>query len=152
MSAPSELRARTNRSGSRLIPSRPGDVFPLLTPEGEREWVDGWAPRYPALAEPEDAPGTAFTTSHHGHEAVWLIAEKDDTRCAAAYAYVIPGVRATLVRVSCVEESGQTRATIAYSVTALSAEHDAQVQAFDTGFEDMLDHWQETLTTVVAGS
>lgn len=152
MNEPSELRARTRRSGSRLIPSPPEDVFPLLTPEGEREWVDGWAPHYPALVEPEDLPGTAFTTSHHGHEAVWLIAEKDDVRRAATYAYVIPGVRATLVRVSCVEEAGQTRATITYDMTALSSEHDAEVRAFDAGFDDMLDHWRDTLTTVLAGA
>lgn len=145
-------RAHVHRSGSRLVPAPARRVFPLLTPEGERTWIDGWAPSYPGQSHPDESPGTVFLTHHHGLEAVWLIVEMDAERLRSAYAYVIPGVRATLVRVACVDEGSATRARITYDVTALAPDHDDEVREFGEGFEVMLDEWERRLSEIVGSA
>lgn len=146
-------RARAHLSGEIRLPHAPVRVFPLLTPEGERSWVDGWDPGYPGRTTPSHDPGTAFLTHNHGQEAIWVVVEMDVEALRSAYACVIPGVRANLIQVRCHEaEDGGTLARVDYHVTSLSPEGDAVVQGFEGGYASMLEHWAEGMGQVLSGS
>ena len=51
----------------------PERALRFFTPEGERRWVPGWAPTYPAALEDGTAVNTVFVTRGHGHDTVWLV-------------------------------------------------------------------------------
>ena len=140
------VRASVALTATITLEASPERVFPLLTPEGERLWVEGWAPRYPASTRPEESAGATFLTSNHGQEAVWVIAAKDDARCRARYVCVIPGGRASLVSVACTETAtGATAATISYSVTALSPDWDTRVLDLEAAYPSMMEEWTAAL-------
>jgi hypothetical protein len=144
-------RASVFLSDTISVDAPPDRVFPLLTPEGERSWIDGWDPRYPASTQPNDRPGTAFLTTNHGYEAVWIIVTKDDLRHEARYACVIPGGRASLISVACVAAAaGATAATISYATTALSPEWDARVREMEAAYPAMLEGWAVAMSKALS--
>jgi len=144
-------RASVALNATITIQAPPDRVFPMLTPEGERAWVTGWAPHYPASTRPDDSPGTAFLTTNHGTEAVWIIAAKDDARHEARYVCVIPGGRASLISVACSETAaGATAATISYAVTALSAEWDERVRDLEAAYPSMMEEWTVAIQQAIS--
>jgi hypothetical protein len=50
-------------------------VFPLLCPVREKEWLPGWEARMIHSASGLAEPGAVFSTRHGGAEIVWFIAE-----------------------------------------------------------------------------
>ena len=60
------------------------EAIRLFTPEGERDWVPGWNPTYPA-GEQSETPGTVFITDHAGTETFWLVHMINNDECAVAY-------------------------------------------------------------------
>ena len=112
----------------------------LFTPEGEREWVPAWDPRYPAGQDSEE-PGTVFRTSHDGVTTIWVILELDRSQHRATYARVTPGVHAGTVSVECVDtRPGHCRVSVDYDLTTLG-----NVNALEPyrpeAFSAMMDSW-----------
>lgn len=50
---PGGTPARITRTGSFTLPCEPLTALALFTPEGERAWVEGWAPTYLSKANDE---------------------------------------------------------------------------------------------------
>jgi hypothetical protein len=91
----------------------------LFTPVGERGWVHGWAPRFPAGERGDgSAPGTVFVTEHDGAATIWVVVDRAPDR--VRYARVTPGARAGTVEVRCLPApDGGTNAEVTYEMTAL---------------------------------
>ena len=122
----------------------------FLTPEGERDWVPGWNPIYPA-GEPTEESGTVFTTDIHGVETVWLIQEIDRTRRTAAYFRVTPGRNAGTVHVRCDDvPDSRCVVTVTYDMSLLPGSDTAGLDAYDDApFEAMMSHWADVITNMV---
>ena len=117
------------------------EAMRAFTPLGEREWVDGWEPVFPA-GEPDgdgDDPETVF----EANGATWVVVDKafDTVR----YARFTPGVMAGTVTVHCAPDGEATAAEVTYALTALSAEGEARLEAFAEGFQAEIDGWAERL-------
>ena len=127
-------------SGTVSVPLPPDEALPLFTPAGEREWVPGWDPHFPAG---EDAsPGTTFVT--HG-ETFWVVADR--TPDSMRYARITPGVHAGTVQVRC-EPAGQaTRAHVTYDLTALG--DPATLDRFAADFPAMLEEWERLIAVAL---
>jgi hypothetical protein len=76
-------------SGRVRVPLPPDAVIHYFTPEGERDWVPGWDPAYPAGAPAELAPGLVFETEAHGPRTTWVVTGAAPRE--VAYCRVVPG-------------------------------------------------------------
>ncbi len=121
----------------------------LFTPEGEREWVPDWDPRYPA-GQPSEEPGTVFRTTADGVTSIWVILELDRTDHRASYARVTPGVHAGTVSVECADtRPGHCRVSVGYDLTTLG--NATALEPYrPEAFVDMMETWA-TLTTEYLG-
>jgi hypothetical protein len=139
----SDRRARIRATGAIELDGTPDHVFPLFTPEGERTWVAGWDPRYPASAVPSEEPGSTFLTHNRGSEAIWVVVDRDETDYRARYVSVMPGLRTSLITVE-LEPVGaeRTRVRVTYDVTSLSERNDEGVLSFGGGYDEMLEEWK----------
>ena len=142
---------RQQASGSFDLPVATGEAMWLFTPEGERQWVPGWDPQYPA-GNPEETPGTVFVTSSEGVETIWVILALDRAEHAVTYARVTPGRHAGTVTVGCAEERpGHCTVTVRYDLTALpGAAADALDAYRPERFAEMIGAWEEAVGALLA--
>jgi hypothetical protein len=136
---------RQQTSGDFELPLPAAEAMWLFTPEGEREWVPDWEPRYPT-GQPSEEPGTVFRTNADGVTTVWVILELDRAGHRASYARVTPGVHAGTVSVECTDtRPGHCRVTIGYDLTTLG-----DVATLDPyrpeAFATMMHSWAELTT------
>lgn len=147
MRAP-EGRARVTCVGTVEVPLSREAAFPFFTPEGERVWIPGWAPTYPEGGIPVPSAGTVFETEKEGGVATWVVTGWAPEAGEASYAYVLPGMWATLVEVRIREsDAGEGRCVVrvAYHMTSLSPASDAAVRAFEASYREHLAGWARTL-------
>ena len=112
-----------------------------FTPEGERAWVDGWDPAYPAGGPEGDgaAVDTVFTTG----ETVWVVDEAGlDTR---RYARVTPGSDAGTVTVRCTPDGEATAVEVTYALTALSPAGERRLETLADGYSQHIDGWARAI-------
>ena len=91
--------AKTARLEAALhVALEPERALHLFTPVGERLWVDGWEPRFPAGERGDGTePGTVWLTAADGRETVWTVVDRDER--AVRYSRSTPGYWAGLVEV-----------------------------------------------------
>lgn len=130
-------------------------AFALLTPEGERLWVEGWEPEYLHPQARPDTPsaGTVFRTRHGGEETLWLVLAFDAAAGAVDYARLTPGSRVGTVSVRA-RATGEvsTEAEITYRMTALSPDGNRKLQEMTPeGFLAMLGRWDAAIRAATTG-
>lgn len=125
-------------------------TLPLFTPEGERLWISGWEPTFPAGENPAGAArGDVFTTSGDHGDTFWAVADRDDDY--ARYARITPGATAGFVEVRCRERSAsETEVEVSYDLTALSGAGRAHLAGFADHFTHEIDGWQRLIETALA--
>ena len=113
----------------------------LFTPEGERSWVPGWDPAYPA-GEASETAGTVFTTQVGNASTIWTIIQIDRTARAATYSRVTPGHHAGTVRVWCID-AGERRCAVKVSYDmSLLGDEPAELAAYaQPAFDEMMLDW-----------
>jgi hypothetical protein len=139
-------------SGTIRVPLPPAEAFKLFTPTGERAWVVGWDPLFPADVADETDPGTVFQTQHAGPQTTWIVVRREP-REVIEYARVTPSDRAGLVSVACsAEDNGITAVTVSYDLTALTPDANAALDEFAEQYPDFLEHWRQAIEHTMAGS
>ena len=135
----------TRRLVGRLrVPLPPADAFLLFTPLGERDWVPGWEPRFPQPVDDDTEPGTVFVTDGHGASTVWVVTARERPRMIS-YARVVSGDRAGAVTVR-LESAGEgSEVEVAYELTALVPEAEAELARFADGYAAYLQSWERDI-------
>lgn len=138
---------RAAHSYEMRLRARPEEVFPLLCPVREHEWVDGWQARIVFSNSGFAELGCVFTTALPGDaERVWTVSRYEPPR-AIGFVVVAPGshVMTIEVRLRGGDEDDRTVAEWTYVFTSLSESGDAVVaggghahQARMRGLEAML--------------
>jgi len=127
------------------------DAIGLFTPEGERAWVPGWDPAYPAGVPSED-PGTVFVTISLGVETTWVVLEIDRPATTAAYARITPGHHAGVVRVGCADAAtGHSTVAVAYDMTLLGNDPVGLDAYAESRFELMMQEWSDAIASHLDG-
>jgi len=141
---------RRQATGGFELPLAAAEAISVFTPEGERAWVPGWEPRYPAGRSSEQA-GTVFTTKAHGTETVWVIIEIDRAAGRAGYVRITRGVHAGTVRVACVD-AGPDRCAVAvsYDLTALDDGDGALDEYRPETFAETMKAWRTAIVAHLA--
>jgi hypothetical protein len=125
----------------------------LFTPEGERAWAgEHWNPQYVYAAGPtRDAAGAVFTIQHGLSRAVWIVTRRDDRAREYDYAYFIPDVMITSIRVTFEPVSADTtNVRVTYERTALSPEGEAHVAAMARADKAAGVEWQSAIDKYIA--
>jgi hypothetical protein len=139
---PTPLR-RVVLRGAVAVALPPEEALELFTPQGERAWVHGWDPVFPAGDDGDAVAGTVFRTAAHDAETLWVVAGR--TSRSISYARVTPGDRAGTVAVTCEPDGAGTRAEVVYDLTALAPDAQAAVDAFAAGYAEFLESWERAI-------
>ena len=121
---------RVTRTYVQKLVKGPGEVFPLLCPVREAEWVEGWDPLVvyanSGLAEPE----CVFLTPATPHPAIWFITVHEREHGHVEMLKIVPELTACrlCIQLSATPEGSEARIT--YSHTSLGPKGDAFVAAF----------------------
>jgi hypothetical protein len=131
-----------------LSVDRPADeAIRLFTPEGERLWVEGWDPTYPA-GEPGEGVGTVFVTGAGDRTTVWTIVDSAADR--KRYARVAPDTAGT-VEVAVERSTGrETVLHVTYALTALNDAGRAELDGFAAGYADYIGSWEAAVREALA--
>jgi hypothetical protein len=142
----------TTLDGSFLLEAPCEEALPLFTPEGERAWVPGWAPTYPAGRPEHPEPGTVFTTRTGDTTTIWIVLEHSASRMR--YARVAADRTAGLVTVTC-RPQGHSRCSrigVTYSLTALSDAGIDDIRDLEQDYEGYLRGWQVAASAALGGA
>ena len=111
---------RITRRYCQTISASPDDVFPLLCPVREAEWLDGW--RYTMLASRSGLveEGAVFKTPGDGEEdTVWIVTRHDAAGRVVEFARFTPGSRVCVLRIGVTpKDQSRSLVDIAYTYTA----------------------------------
>jgi hypothetical protein len=137
---------RVAHSYTQHLNAAPTEVFPLLCPVRECEWVNGWKPRSVITTSGVAERDCIFTTASGHGEAVWVVTEYE------------PPVRIEFLKVTAGETVGRinielrphgasgTLADISYTYTALSERGATAIDAFTAEYyERFMKAWEDEL-------
>jgi hypothetical protein len=138
------FRSRTVRlTGALTLPAPIDQVFPLFSPQGERDWVPGWDPE---IVDPPDGSwrqGSIFRTREEMGEAIWIVTRLDQGRHEVEYHRVEPGRYVAHVEVHGVASSStSTLATVTYRFIGLSEKGNADIAAMtEEAYAQKMARW-----------
>jgi hypothetical protein len=136
------MRTTIECSGRVRVPLSPDAAIHLFTPEGERDWVDGWDPTYPAGGDLE--PGLVFETPG----TTWMVTHRAPREMA--YARVVTGENAGTVAVRCEPDGDATVAHVSYRLTALAPEAAERLAGFEADYPRFMAEWEALIGAATA--
>jgi hypothetical protein len=142
-----------SRVGSFELPCSADTAFPLFSPEGERDWVKGWAPTPVFPDRIEFARDTVFREGGAGEEAVWTILDADGQAHRAEYVRLAPHSHTAHIIVK-VERLGaeRSRVVVSYTVTAFGEHAASLVEAFsEEAYAAKMRDWQKQISAYLEG-
>lgn len=111
---------RITNKGTITIAAPPEEVFPLLCPEREKEWLDGWDYEMIYSRSGLAEPGCAFTTDLPPEgRAYWLMTRHEPPR-EAEYVRFVPGLMFVALSFRLAAGQGGTVMDTTYACTGVS--------------------------------
>ena len=135
-----------------LIVERPlAAAFAFFTPEGERAWARGWEPRYFYPLDGRPQPGLVFTTGHGDEHTIWTLLRMESPHLVE-YMRTTPASRTGTVLVQCAAlGEARTRATVVYSLTALTEDGNKLLRKMDEdAFRATIESWERAIAEALA--
>ena len=131
------------------VPLPPGEALPLFTARGERRWVEGWDPEFPAGEPDEEGQGTVWVTRAGERVTYWVVAAKDAD--GVRYGRTTPGFAAGTVEVRVRDsDASETRLDVTYDLTALTDEGAAELEEFAAAFQEDIGSWEGMIRRLVS--
>lgn len=104
--------------------------------------MPGWSPQYLHPPGGPQCEGAVFRTDADGEQALWMITRFDPRAGTAEYVRIVPGSRLGTVSIrSAAASASETVVHVTYRLTALSAQGNRVLEAFDAGFDAMMVEW-----------
>jgi hypothetical protein len=124
----------------------PEEVFPLLCPVREADWVPGWQYRLIYSKSGLAEAGCVFITEENGRETTWVVTEYDAKTFRIAFAWVNPGTVAAQIYISLERSAANTKTLVRYTYTGLSPEGNHEVERFDENwFRHKMQSWEAAI-------
>lgn len=143
---------RVQRTYVQSLHANPNDVFPLLCPVRETEWVNGWNPLDVWSESGVAEPGCVFVLPGEPAEAIWVVTRHDPAAFAVDFVKVTPGH--TIVRISIrlsARGENETAAQVSYEYTALSETGERFVaEMTEDRYADFMREWEGELNHFLA--
>ena len=137
---------RVKRTYRQTLNAKPADVFPLLCPVREVDWVEGWLPRLVISESGVVEPDCVFVTPDSPSDAVWYVTQHDPEFWRLEILKIVPDVTATRLQIALSGEGEKTFADVTYTHTSLGPEGDRLVaQLTAEAFETFMKKWESSL-------
>jgi hypothetical protein len=131
------------------VPLPADEAMALFTARGERRWVEGWDPEFPAGEPTEEDEGTVWITTAGERATYWVVAAKDADRIR--YARTTPGFAAGTVEVRLRRsDARETQLDITYDLTALTEAGRAELGEFASTFQQEIGLWEGLIGRLVS--
>ena len=124
-------------------------LFPLFSPEGEKDWVPGWDYEN-VMGTTELGEDYVFLTKAHDHgttEAIWIVKKYDPKFHYVQFYKIEPEDKLGIVTVQCSELAESTKVQVTYKYMALSEKGEMFVSEFNESvYEEFIGEWQTLLS------
>ncbi len=138
---------RHEASHSFSIRGNVDQVFGVLDPVSEREWVDDWDPIPVFPEELSRAAGTVFKLVRDGRTAVWTVLKHSLQSHETEFLITEYEYQHRWIRVRCkAEDDDNTLVAVCYVTTALSADGQNDIMRYG---EKFLRAWQEPIQAAI---
>jgi hypothetical protein len=140
------IGSRLVRSFVQDIHAAPKQVFPLLCPEREKEWLPGWDARMIHSASGVAERGAVFETRNDAGRTLWVVTEYDPPR-RVAFARWQPDGLVVHIEISLGRQhGGHTAVCICYTYTAADEAGAAAIAAMtEATWLETMAFWQGSM-------
>lgn len=126
------------------------ELFPLFSPEGEKQWVPDWD-YVNVMGTTELSEDYVFLTRTHDHgtaDAIWIVKKFDSQAYFVQFYKIEPGEKIGVVTVKCTElKRARTKVQVTYKYIALSAAAEVFVAQFnEKEYAQFIGEWQTLLS------
>jgi hypothetical protein len=148
--APVRRPPRVSHSYTQRLGATPVEVFPLLCPVREREWVRGWEPTLVLSRSGVAELDCVFTTRSGDGEAVWTVTEYVPPS-RIEFVKVVPDEGVTRIAIALEPGGAGTLASVTYTLTGLGPAGDTAVAAFTPErYRQFMETWEAELNHFLA--
>lgn len=125
-------------------------AFELFTPEGEKEWAEGWDPEYLHPRDGRLGEGMVFRTAIGGEETVWSVA-RCEPGASVEYVRCTHASRIALVSVRCTPLAGERcEVTVGYAFTGLSDAGNERIREMDEArYAEFIGSWRSAIEAML---
>lgn len=126
----------------------PEDVFPLLCPVREADWLDGWQYEMVYSKSGLVEENCVFTTPHHGtHRTIWHVTKHDPKYHEVEFVRVTPEENVVRINIKLKDNDNETTAAhITYQYTALSEVQNQFIENdLDASFTASMKWWERAI-------
>ena len=127
---------------------RPDQVFPLLCPVREKDWIDGWEYEMIYSKSGLIEEGCVFTTPHHGNTTTtWYVTRHDIKQYFVEFVRFTPGETVVRIQVQLDELPGnKTAANISYQYTGLNEQQNEFIEnKMQDEFLHSMLYWEKAI-------
>ncbi len=137
---------RVTRTYVQKLIAAPADVFPLLCPVREADWIKGWDPLLVVSESGLAETDCVFITASEPQDAIWFITRHEPENGRVEMLKITPDVTACKLSIQLREASSGSEATVTYSHTSLGAAGDKFVEEFTEQFYvEFMQAWESRL-------
>lgn len=144
---------RVTRGYRQKIDAPPENVFPLLCPVREAEWLDGWHFRMIHSESGLVEDGAVFCTPQaEESDTVWIVTRHDAAQHKVEFARFTPGSRICVLRIAVTAADGNASfVDISYTYTGLTDAGNEFVAGFtEEKFLDAMRFWERSMNHFLA--
>jgi hypothetical protein len=124
------------------------DVFPLLCPVREKDWIDGWDYDMVYSTSGLAEEGCVFTTPHHGKtETTWYVTKHDHVNHEIEFIRFTPGETVVKIYIRLKALPGdKTEANISYQYTGLNEQQNEFIENnMQDSFNQSMHYWEKAI-------
>jgi hypothetical protein len=137
---------RVTRTFTQTLAGSPEEVFPLLCPVRECDWVNGWNPDLVLTESGFAELDCVFVSPGTPEDAVWVVTRHEPEHWRLELLKLIPGVVVGKIAISLERIPEGTSADISYTYTSLSPHGDAAIDGFtQEHFDRFMRTWEQEL-------
>lgn len=137
---------RITRQYVQTLAGAPDDVFPLLCPVREHDWVNGWDPRIVLTSSGFAEPDCVFVTPATPDDAVWVITSYQPDRFRLEMLKIIPGMVVAKIVIQLESIPEGSAADISYCYTSLGPQGDLALEGLSQEhFDAFMRTWENEL-------
>jgi hypothetical protein len=124
----------------------PNEIFPLLCPVREADWIEGWEPLRVISESGVAEPDCVFVTPAKPQDAIWYIVRHDPQTYYVEMLKLTPSVTACRLTIELAPEGCGSTAAVTYTHTSLGPEGDKLVAGFTKDFyAAFMQDWESQL-------
>ncbi len=137
---------RVIRSYTQHLIAAPTEVFPLLCPVREADWIDGWDPLLVISSSGFAEADCAFVTAAKPHNAIWYVTRHEPEIGYVEMIKITPSVTACRLSIQLRATEEGSEAVVTYSHTSLGPEGDSFVKSFtEEHYLQFMKDWESRM-------